>query len=60
MKDFTERGYTKAREENSFVYLEEDYERSKSNFSSAKRRISAEEKVSRYFRDGTDNEKTSP
>ena len=60
MKDFTERGYTKAREENSFVYLEEDNERSKSNFSSAKRRISAEEKVSRYFRDGTDNEKTSP
>lgn len=30
----------KAREENLFVYLEEDNERSKSNFSSAKRRMS--------------------
>lgn len=36
----------KAREEKSSVYLEEDNERSKSNFSSAKRRMSGGEKSS--------------
>ena len=48
----TECGYTKARGANSFFYLEEDNERSKSNFSSANRRMSGEEKVGRYLRGG--------
>lgn len=47
----------KASEENAFVYLKEDNERSKSNFSSAKRTMSGGEKVCRYFRAGADEEK---
>lgn len=50
----------KAREENPCVYLEEDSERSKSNFSSAKRRMSGEKKAHCYFRAGPDKEETLP